>query len=342
MVKDRTAATVMLALGALVLAACGEAGAGVDTRTATEGPETTSSHVTIGLTYVPNIQFAPWYVAEEAGYFDEEGVDVELRHHGQDEDLFGALGRGVEQVVVAGGDELLQARSQGVDVVDFATVYQDYPVRIIVPEDSPIRQLSDLRGATIGTPGRYGQTWFGLLAALEQAGLKEDDVTISEIGFTQQTALSTGHVDAVVGFINNDVPQFRATGLRVRALEQEPVPLVGIGMGAAHDLVDDAPAALAGITAAVRRATADIVADPQIAIDAARQQIPGTLTPEQEDVMRATLEATVPLYGDVGAEWGRPDPAAWEAMADFMEAQGLLAGPVSATEAVTDVAASNQ
>ncbi|MPV49319.1 ABC transporter substrate-binding protein [Pseudactinotalea sp. HY160] len=341
--------TTLLTLGALALAACGAGGGGAADGASGAGSPPgqggggADTPVTIGLTYVPNIQFAPWYVAEEAGYFTDAGVEVTLRHHGQDEDLFGALAAGVEQVVVSAGDEILQARSQGVDVVDFATVYQDYPVRLVVPADSPIHTLADLRGASIGIPGRYGQSWFGLLAALEQAGLTEHDVTIAEIGFTQQTALSAGRVDAVVGFVNNDVPKFRSAGLAVRVLDQDPVPLVGVGMGAAGAMIESEPAALAGILTAVHRAVQDIVADPQVAIDAAREHIPGTITPDQEEAMRRSIEATIPLYGDVdAAAWGTPEVGRWQGMADFMSAQGLLEGAVSPGEAVTDEIAANQ
>lgn len=337
--------TAMLAVGGLALAACGtgDTHAPQPSGTGGGGESGSSAPITIGLTYVPNVQFAPWYVAEEAGYFDDAGVQVELRHHGQDEDLFGALASGVEQVVVSAGDEILQARSFGVDVVDFATVYQDYPVRLIVPEDSLITTLPELRGATIGLPGRYGQSWFGLLAALDQANLTPDDVTIKEIGFTQQTALAAGHVDAVVGFVNNDVPRFRAAGLKVRVLDQDPVPLVGVGMGAAGELIDTRPEALVGILTAVHHAVRDIVADPEVAIDASREYIPGTITPEQEESMRATVAATVPLYGDPDAAgWGSPQPERWQEMADFMSAQGLLEDDVSPADAVTDRVASNQ
>src|SRR5699024_1526091 len=108
--------------------------------------------LTLGLTYVPNVQFAPFYLAEQKGYFTDAGVDVTLRHHGESEELFGALQSGTEDVVVAGGDEMMQARSSGVPVVDIATMYTTYPVALIVPADSPIQSPDDLAGHSIGVP----------------------------------------------------------------------------------------------------------------------------------------------------------------------------------------------
>ncbi|TDE92509.1 ABC transporter substrate-binding protein [Occultella glacieicola] len=293
--------------------------------------------LTIGLTYVPNVQFAPFYVAEQRGYFDEAGVDVTLRHHGESEDIFGALASGTEDVVTAGGDEILQARSLGTPAVSIATMYQEYPVALIVPEDSDIQSGADLAGRTIGVPGPFGETYFGLLAMLDLAGLTAEDVTIEFIGFTQQSALAEEHVDAVMGFSNNDIPQFRATGLDVRAVPLGPdVPLVGIGLGTTDDVLAAEPEALTAVITAVGRAVADIAAEPQLAVDAAREEIPGTMTAEQEAISLATVEETIPLYGDLGGPWGRQDGGTWEQMAEFMTQTGLITDPVSASQAHTN------
>lgn len=71
--------------------------------------------LTLGLTYVPDIQFAPVYVAHHFGWFDEEGVSVTPRHHGAQEKLLGALQTGDEDVVFAGGGEMLQGRAEQID-----------------------------------------------------------------------------------------------------------------------------------------------------------------------------------------------------------------------------------
>lgn len=333
--RCRAAALAGAAVVALALGACaptGEPGPNDPTSDASG----TGTPITIGLTYVPNVQFAPFYLAESAGYFAEAGLDVTLRHHGEGEDLLGALVQGDEDVVVAGGDEMLQGRSQEVPVVSIATLYASYPVVLIVPADSPIESPADLTGHTIGVPGPYGETWFGLLAMLNSAGLSQADVTIENIGYTQQAALSAGHVDAVMGFANNDVPQFEAAGLDVRAVEIGDAPLVGISIGTTDELVDAQGDALAGVITAVGQAVADIVADPQAAVDASAEHIPGTLTADQEVIMLATVKQTVPLYGEPGPDWGTQDEARWSQMADFMLANDLIAGPVSSTEAFTN------
>lgn len=320
---------------ALMLAAA--VGAGLATAGCTDPtPGAPEARVTIGLTYVPNVQFAPFYLALERGYFDEAGVAVTLRHHGESEDLFGALASGREQIVVAGGDEMLQARSQDVDVISIATLYQSYPVTLIVPEDSDIAAPEDLVGRTVGIPGPFGETYFGLLAMMQSAGLTEEDLTIASIGFTQQAALSGGHVDAVMGFVNNDVPQFQATGLAVRPVSIGDVPLVGVSLGTSGRVTTQSAAALRGVVEAVGRAVADIATEPNLAVDAAVEEIPGTVTDDQRAIMAAVAEATVPLYGDLSEPWGLQDESTWEAMAPTMLELGLISRPVEAAEAFTN------
>ncbi|MGO2111375.1 MAG: ABC transporter substrate-binding protein, partial [Pseudoclavibacter sp.] len=206
-VRGGRSVAIMAAAAAIVVAIAGCAPAGGEAGGGSAGGGSGET-LTVGLTYTPNIQFAPFYVAEAQGFFDEVGLDVELRHHGQSEDLFGALQGGTEDVVYAGGDEIVQSRSNGTDVVSIATLYNEYPAALIVPEDSPIETAADVRGHTIGTPGPFGQTYFALLALLQAGGMTESDIDLQSIGFTQQAALTSGKVEGVMGFVNNDAVQF--------------------------------------------------------------------------------------------------------------------------------------
>ena len=143
-------------LASLSLAACSTAAT-----SSTGEPElkTSAEAVTVGLTYIPNVQFSPVYLAEDEGLYKEAGLDATVRHHGSDEGLFTALLAGEEDVVIASGDEAAVASTQGMDLVSIGSYYRDYPGTVIVRDDSPIQSLADLKGATIGIPGEYGSNW---------------------------------------------------------------------------------------------------------------------------------------------------------------------------------------
>lgn len=276
------------------------------------------------------------YVAVEKGFFAEQGLDVTLRHHGAQETLLGALQAGTEDVVYAGGDEALQTRSQGVDVVNFATLYQEYPAVLIVPEGSPIQSVADLKGRSVGLPGPYGENWFWLLAALRQAGLTENDVDIQSIGYTQQAALIGEKVDSVIGFSNNDAVQFRQADFPIREISVEggQLPLIGVGLGTMGSTLESREADLTKLLRAVKKAMQYNIDHPEESVELSVKYVPTLESAEQQKKALATLNATNTLYGS-SDQFGAQNPLRWEAMAAFMNEYGLLNAPVDATAAYT-------
>src|SRR5579883_2304441 len=96
----------LLVLSMLVLVGCGNA---------TSGPSSSGgsnlTNVSIGLGYIPDIQFAPFYVAQSKGYYRAAGLNVTF-HHGIVNDLIGSMVAGKSDFVFAGGDEMLVARDK--------------------------------------------------------------------------------------------------------------------------------------------------------------------------------------------------------------------------------------
>ncbi|MEU8827241.1 ABC transporter substrate-binding protein [Streptomyces sp. NPDC048636] len=293
--------------------------------------------ITVGLTYTPNIQFAPFYAAAEKGYYKDAGLHVTLRHHGAAEDLFGALKSGKEDVVYAGGDEMLQARSKNVPIVDIATFYQKYPVGLIVPKDSGIRKPEDLKGRKIGTPGPFGETYFGLLALLKEGGLSAKDAKIQNIGFTQQAALTGKKVDGVMGYLNNDAIAFKEAGTSVRSITldsgAEGEPLVGVGLGAKKDTLDKRGDEMKKFVDASLRGMQYVMDHPDDAIELSQKYVPSLRGEKQQKNARAVLKATTPLLKNDQGEVGVNDPQTWTRMADFMYGQGLLEKTVTPEDA---------
>lgn len=286
----------------------------------------------IGLTYVPDIQFAPFYVAQAQGLFEQAGLQVTLRHHGAQESLLGAVEAGDEHVVFAGGGEMLQAVGQGVAIRNFATIYQRYPAAIIVPAGSAINSVADLRGRTVGLPGEYGENWFYLLAALEEAGLAVTDLNIQSIGFTQHAALTGAKVDAVVGFTNSDLVRFQTNDFLVRTLGPADPPLVSLGLGGLAGVVAERARELADLVQVVAAGAQFCLHDPAQSVELAKQFVPTLAEPDQVANALATLQATTALYGD---RFGYQDADRWAAMTGFFAAHRLTPRQVAAADVFT-------
>lgn len=331
-----TLSRILRAAAALAVTALGLSACGSQQAAPASGGNDRSTSVVVGLTYIPNVQFAPAYVAVSEGIFTDNAVDASVRHHGSDEGLFTALLAGEEDVVIASGDEAAVASTQGMDLVSIGSYYRDYPGTVIVRDDSPIQSLADLKGATIGIPGEYGSNWYATLAALQGAGLTLADVTVSSIGYTQQAALTQGDVDAVVGFSNNDLVQMRLAGLDVRSIGlPDDAPLIGASIITTRAWAASHPDQARGVVASLGAAMEAIHQRPDAAIEATMAQT-GTDS-GAEAAARAVLEATDPLWVDEsGSANTAQDLERWGMMADFLRQINAVTTDIDVSSVVTN------
>ncbi len=308
-----------LVLLTLLLTACGGS-----TNSAHIGPSTPAptKNLTIGLGYIPDVQFAPFYVAKSKGYYSAAGLNVTF-NHGIVPDLFGSMVAGRNTFVFAGGDELLAARDKNVPAVDVATIFQKYPVSLIVPSDSSIKTLADLKGHTIGIPGAYGSTYTGLLALLYSAHLKLSDVKLQSIGFTQVAALISHKVDAVMGYSNNEALELPERGFPVHTFNvSDYQPLVSNGIITTEDTYHSQPAMVKGFVEATLKGLQDVIADPSSALTISKTYIP-TLTSSTQAQAMNELKATIPIWQGSGP-LGTNDSATWQSMEQFLVAQKMI------------------
>ncbi|SDM61420.1 ABC transporter substrate-binding protein [Actinomyces ruminicola] len=328
----RTLLTALGAGAAGLLAACAS---GTGARSQTASASAAASGLMIGMTYTPNVQFAPFYLALADGEYAD---NVTLRHHGEQEGQFDALLAGTEHIVVAGGDEAIVAASNGNELVIIGGYYQRYPGCIIVPEESDITQPADLRGKRIGTPGKTGETWYSVLVALSSAGLTEDDVEVQEIGYTQQAALAGGKVDAITGFSNNDAVQIARNGMPVRVIEiGEKVPLLGASLVTTAQVLADRRGELQAAVAASAVGMTAFVNDPDAAVSATKAYVPDLVDNTQAENAREVAVATGELVRpSEDAVVGALVPEQVGETIDFLSGHGLLGESTVTSDAVCE------
>src|SRR5688572_17425207 len=99
----------------------------VPTASATPAPRQAATPITLFLGYIPNVQFAPIYVAIERGYFKQAGIDVTIEHSFDETDGLTRIGTNKLQFGLISGEQAILARSKGAPVVYTFRWYQRFP-----------------------------------------------------------------------------------------------------------------------------------------------------------------------------------------------------------------------
>ncbi len=285
--------------------------------------------VTIALGYVPDVQFAPFYLALNKGYYKSEGLDVTLQN-GIAPNLIKELGEGSGDVnfAVVSGDELIPARLQGIPVKYVMTWYRQYPVAAlsISGKGPALKSPTDLKGKKIGIPGPYGSTYVGLQALLKAGGMTLNDVQIESIGFTQVANLTTGQVDIAMVYAANEPTQLKSQGMTVTTLNvADYAKLASNGLATNDKTLKENPDLVGKVVRATLKGIQETISNPDAAFDSSLKQVPeagGTNKALQLQILKETVKLMQPNSNDPSdkqvASPGFTEEPVWQATQDFL------------------------
>lgn len=153
----------------------------------------------VKMTYTAVSGFAAAYVAEEQGFFQKHGVDMQFIQTNVSGNIPAVIESGSVEVGGPTMPSILQANDQGLDLVVFSggAVYP-LPGDVLIARDgSGIEKTTDLKGKTVGVPGIGALLHIMLRRDLKANGVDPDSVHYVELGFPQAgDALKAGRIDA--------------------------------------------------------------------------------------------------------------------------------------------------
>lgn len=304
----------LLFVFALVLAACG-------------GQEPTDvTKINLPMGYIPDPQYAPYYVAVDKGYYAEEGLDVEF-DYSFETDGVALVGAGERPFAIVAGDSAILARAQSLPIVYIMEWFQKYPIAVISKTEAGIKTPEDLAGRNVGLPGFFGANYIGFVGLLDTVGLTETDVDLNDIGFNQVESLVTDQSEVVVGYGNNEPLQLDTQGEAINVIYvSDYIDLVANGIITNETLLAENPELVESFIRATLRGLADTIDNPDEAYEISKKYIEGL-----DDSRKNVLEASVTMWE--AETLGQTDAASWQKTQDILLKMGFLDAPVENLDA---------
>ena len=287
---------------------------------------TAQEKVTVQLKWLPQAQFAGYYVAQAKGYYKAEGLDVTIKAGGPDVSPVQVIaGKGAD-VVVNWLPDALAAREAGVPLVNIAQIYNRSGLMLTCKKSSGVTSPKDFKGKTLGV--WFGGNEYPFLNWMAKLGLKPDtDVKVLKQGFNVDPLLQN-QAACISTMIYNEYWQVVDAGVKESDLvtffyEKEGVASLEDGLYVLEGKLKDKAfvARMAKFLKATFKGWNDAVKNPEEAAKIVVAADPsGSATLK---VQKRQMENVAKLISNAGtAKIGYLDPAAYQRTVKVLLAGG--------------------
>ena len=189
----------------LVLAGCGGGGSGEPEASGSASASAAEPvKVKLQLQWVAQAQFAGYYAAVDQGYYEEEGLDVEIVEGGPDIVPQDVLSAGDVDYAISWVPKVLGSIEKGAKITNVAQIFERSATTQISFKDKNITSPAQLKGKKVGSWG-FGNEW-ELFAGMQKNGVDVKDITLIQQAFDMNGFLA-GDIDAAQAMTYNEYAQ---------------------------------------------------------------------------------------------------------------------------------------
>jgi NitT/TauT family transport system substrate-binding protein len=310
-------------VGTLALAGCSAPAATTAPRA--DGAAEDHGSLTIAMVASACLPLFPTYVAQEQGYFAENGIDVTIQPVSGSAAVLQAMLSDQAQIGTPGATPLIFSAAEGAEVSYFANTMPGGSFSLITTADTGIEDAAGLEGATIGVSTADGGEVAFLKSVLAENGLEEGDYEILVVGEGGQ---------AVAGFARGDIDAFAAAPDGVATLSTAGLDILDIsgtsaahmfgnGLAATNELIAERPEAVQAFWNAYRDAAEYGKENPEAVLETCKKYQPQEV--EDPAFAEAMLKAFEKSQTSIdGSAYGTNSLEQWERIISDLVAAGEL------------------
>jgi NitT/TauT family transport system substrate-binding protein len=296
-------------------------------------PPKSPDKVSLRLAWVYDMAEVGIFVAKDKGFYEKEGLDLEIKPGGFGLDPLKLIAAGSDSFGVGGAVNLLLAREKGLPLVAIAAEFQHTPVGFIVRKDSGIKNFPDFRGRKVGVQtGADTDTLYR--AMLAKFAMSAKDVREVPIQF-DPTPFVAHQIDVLPGYVSNQPITLRNQGIDTAVITaaSQGLNVYGNVYFVSEKTLQERPDLVRRFIRATKAGWEYAIGNREAAISALKARSKDFTDADLEEIYAAVIPFIQPDEGSV-ALLGMTS-SRWDATYDVLTKAGLSTTPKPVNEAFT-------
>jgi NitT/TauT family transport system substrate-binding protein len=252
--------------------------------------------VVLMLNWYTYSEHAPFFLGKERGYFEQEGIDLDIQEGRGSGVTIQAVAAGTANFGYADVPTMIKAASKGAPVIAVGVALQTSPMSVMGFADKNIRKPEDIKGRTVAvTPGdSMSQIW---PLFLKKTNVSDADFkTVAGDAQTKLNAVINNQADLLLGYVMDQAIKLQdATGKQVYPIRfaDYGVNMVSSGIVVQKDFLKNKPDVVKRFLRATTRSMEEAAKNPEAAVDAMLKANPKSGV---KDTALVGMKATAALY----------------------------------------------
>ena len=293
------------------------------------------------LDWYPNAVHSFIYNAIEKGYYEEEGLDVEIYFPSNTNDAISLTSVGKADIGIYYMQDIIKAISkENIPIKSVGTIVQG-PLNVIASlKEKNIKSPKDLKGKTIGYSGTELAEQF-IETMLESEGLTLNDVNLIEVGFDLMTAMTTNNVDATNGcMINHEIPFLEEEGFEMNYFYPTDygIPNLYELVFVSNDkLINENPEKIEKFLRASKKGFEYMKNNIDESLKILIENQNKENFPLVESVERKSFEILIPIMEKEGSPFLTQDKSIWQNNINWLKEKEMIERDISISDCVYDI-----